>query len=145
MAMATLPAASIGDISEHCLKRDDTFVEHINIEKNVAPGSGYVMTTYHSYSSEHTKSIEKKLLRRIDRRIMPLVVLIYIFSYLDRNSVSRATSSHSGFNANDMNRLLRLVCMVSRKTPMSAVQSTTLLLRSSQSGISSCSYRLLSL
>lgn len=76
-------------VSEHGLKREEVFVEDIDMDKKDVSGSGYVMTTYHSYSPEYSNKVEKKLLRRIDLRIMPLVVIIYIFSYLDRNSVSR--------------------------------------------------------
>ncbi|OBT51672.1 hypothetical protein VE04_07838 [Pseudogymnoascus sp. 24MN13] len=76
--------------AEHSVKRDDTFVEDIDIDKNDISGSGYVMSTYHSYTPEYSSEVEKKLLRRIDLRIMPLVVIIYIFSYLDRNSITQA-------------------------------------------------------
>lgn len=62
------------------------------------------MSTYHSYTPKYSSEVEKRLLRRIDLRIMPLVVIIYIFSYLDRNRVSRATSSNSNFNADYMIR-----------------------------------------
>jgi hypothetical protein len=90
--------------AEHSVKRDDTFVEDIDIDKNDISGSGYVMSTYHSYTPEYSSEVEKKLLRRIDLRIMPLVVIIYIFSYLDRNSVSEATSPYSNLNADEIIR-----------------------------------------
>ncbi|KAF2176139.1 MFS general substrate transporter [Zopfia rhizophila CBS 207.26] len=48
------------------------------------------MITYRSYSPELTARLERKLVRKIDKRIMPLVVTIYIFSYLDRNSITQA-------------------------------------------------------
>lgn len=49
-----------------------------------------VMETYRSYAPEFSKDTEKKLLRRIDKRILPLVVIIYIFNYMDRNSITQA-------------------------------------------------------
>jgi hypothetical protein len=72
------------------MKTNETYIEDVDLdnESKGGGGLGYVMTTYHSYTAQHSAEIEKKLLRRIDIRIMPLVVTIYIFSYLDRNSVS---------------------------------------------------------
>lgn len=129
-------------VSEHGLKREDAFVEDIDVDKKDASGSGYVMTTYHSYSPEYSNKVEKKLLRRIDLRIMPLVVIIYIFSYLDRNSVSRAITLSTIFNSNEIIRLLRLVCMVCRRILRLLAQSTTLLLLYSRLDMSLCNYRL---
>ncbi|KAF2653091.1 MFS general substrate transporter [Lophiostoma macrostomum CBS 122681] len=51
---------------------------------------GKVMAKFHSYDPEHVARIEKKLVRRLDTRIMPLVVIVYIFCYLDRNSITQA-------------------------------------------------------
>ncbi|KAH9213279.1 putative allantoate permease [Leptodontidium sp. 2 PMI_412] len=74
--------------SQYDIKREETCVE--DIETKPTQRTGHVMTTFHSYSSEHQKAVEKRLLRRIDIHIMPLVVIIYIFSYLDRNSITQA-------------------------------------------------------
>lgn len=79
-------ALPVATESQYDIKREETCVE--DIETKPTQRTGHVMTTFHSYSSEHQKAVEKRLLRRIDIHIMPLVVIIYIFSYLDRNSVS---------------------------------------------------------
>ena len=34
--------------------------------------------------------VERRLVRRIDIRILPMVIIIYIFNYLDRNSITQA-------------------------------------------------------
>lgn len=49
-----------------------------------------VMATYHSYEPEYRRDVELKLRRKIDTRILPLVVIIYLFNYLDRNSITQA-------------------------------------------------------
>lgn len=49
-----------------------------------------VVDIYRSYSAEYRTNIEKKLVQRIDRRLLPLVVVIYLFNYLDRNSITQA-------------------------------------------------------
>lgn len=49
-----------------------------------------VMDTYYSYSEDFTRETEKKLLRKIDLRLLPLIVIIYLFNYLDRNSITQA-------------------------------------------------------
>lgn len=71
-------------------KNEAHFVENVAM-KEEGQVADDVVATYNSYSPEFSAQVEKKLLRRIDLRIMPLVVIIYIFSYLDRNSVSRTT------------------------------------------------------
>jgi sugar phosphate permease len=49
-----------------------------------------VMDVYMSYGPEFRQNIERQLRRKIDMRIMPLIVLIYLFNYLDRNSITQA-------------------------------------------------------
>lgn len=49
-----------------------------------------VMDTYRSYSQAYRSETEKQLVRKVDRRLLPLVVTIYLFNYLDRNSITQA-------------------------------------------------------
>lgn len=49
-----------------------------------------VMAIYRSYDPEYRRDVELKLRRKIDTRILPLVVIIYLFNYLDRNSITQA-------------------------------------------------------
>lgn len=49
-----------------------------------------IMSTYYSYSQEHRNEIENRLRKKIDTRVLPMVVLIYLFNYLDRNSITQA-------------------------------------------------------
>ncbi|GAQ47408.1 hypothetical protein AtubIFM55763_009997 [Aspergillus tubingensis] len=60
------------------------------IEDVAADGVTDVMATYRAYDAEFARTIEHGLLRKIDRRILPLVLLIYLFNYLDRNSITQA-------------------------------------------------------
>lgn len=39
---------------------------------------------------EERRAAEKKLLRRIDRRLLPMLILMYILNYLDRNNIAAA-------------------------------------------------------
>jgi hypothetical protein len=41
-------------------------------------------------SISEREKFEKKLLRRIDLRLMPMTVLMYIMNYLDRNNIASA-------------------------------------------------------
>ncbi|KAJ5609257.1 hypothetical protein N7528_009824 [Penicillium herquei] len=45
---------------------------------------------YRATLSEEEKIIERQLLRRIDSLIMPLVVLVYLLNYIDRNNYAAA-------------------------------------------------------
>jgi hypothetical protein len=41
-------------------------------------------------SMEELATMEKKMVRRMDIRIMPVIILLYVLNYLDRNSISAA-------------------------------------------------------
>ncbi|KXH32305.1 TNA1 is necessary for nicotinic acid import into the cell [Colletotrichum simmondsii] len=41
-------------------------------------------------SEEELKSLEKKLIRKVDLRMLPTMILIYIMNYLDRNAIGSA-------------------------------------------------------
>lgn len=48
------------------------------------------VTLYRTYSADEVAAIEKRLVRKLDSRILPTIVLIYILNYLDRNSITQA-------------------------------------------------------
>jgi hypothetical protein len=60
------------------------------IEDSRIDQASSVIKIYDSYTPEFAAETERKLVRRIDLRLMPLVVGIYIFNYLDRNSITQA-------------------------------------------------------
>lgn len=62
-------------------------VETIDGDKIVKQG---IMATYRSYDPAFSKATEKHLVKSIDIRLLPLIVTIYIFNYLDRNSITQA-------------------------------------------------------
>lgn len=49
-----------------------------------------VVETYRSYPTDYRNEAERKLVRKVDKRLLPLVVIIYLFNYLDRNSITQA-------------------------------------------------------
>jgi hypothetical protein len=49
-----------------------------------------IMDIYRSYEPEYAAQAERALVRKMDQRILPLVVIIYLFNYLDRNSITQA-------------------------------------------------------
>jgi hypothetical protein len=49
-----------------------------------------MMSTYRSYDPTFSKETEKRLVKNIDIRLLPIIVTIYIFNYLDRNSITQA-------------------------------------------------------
>lgn len=48
------------------------------------------LTIYRTYTADEAALIEKRLVRKLDMRILPTIVLIYILNYLDRNSITQA-------------------------------------------------------
>ncbi|KAK2471441.1 hypothetical protein H9L39_17672 [Fusarium oxysporum f. sp. albedinis] len=58
--------------------------------ENVPTKQLTLLDTYRSYTPEFSKETETQLVRKIDLRLLPLVVTIYLFNYLDRNSITQA-------------------------------------------------------
>ena len=42
------------------------------------------------YSHEEMAQMEKKLVRKIDIRLLPMLIIMYIMNYLDRNNIAAA-------------------------------------------------------
>ncbi|KPI39766.1 putative transporter [Cyphellophora attinorum] len=61
--------------------------ERLEVELGRVPT---VVDEYHALDPDDAAAVERSLLRKIDLRILPLVVIIYIFNYLDRNSITQA-------------------------------------------------------
>ena len=83
--MARTPAPYVATV-DNAIKGEATHpicIEQINKPQTV-------VETYRSYSLEYSRETEKQLLRKIDTRLLPLVVVIYLFNYLDRNSITQA-------------------------------------------------------
>src|SRR5690349_4827028 len=66
---------------------NEAFVE--NVKDSTGERLG-VFHTYESYTAEFAAETGRKLVRKMDLRLMPLLVAIYIFNYLDRNSITQA-------------------------------------------------------
>ncbi|KAJ5758085.1 uncharacterized protein N7511_006779 [Penicillium nucicola] len=60
------------------------------VEDSPADDPSNPMSIYFSYDPEFRKKVETQLRRKIDTRILPLIVLIYLLNYLDRNSITQA-------------------------------------------------------
>ena len=69
-------------------------IEEVRIEDTTGSLNGLdsdnPVTRYHLFSAQEAAAIEKTLVRKIDLRILPVLVLIYILNYLDRNSITQA-------------------------------------------------------
>ncbi|KAK5110898.1 hypothetical protein LTR62_005436 [Meristemomyces frigidus] len=64
-------------------------LEEISTEPDLQKADNAV-TTYRSIPADELAIAEKKLVRKLDMRIMPAIVVIYILNYLDRNSIAQA-------------------------------------------------------
>ncbi|KAF5568784.1 allantoate permease [Fusarium phyllophilum] len=58
--------------------------------ENVPTKQLTLLDTYRSYTPGFSKETEARLLRKIDLRLLLLIVTIYLFNYLDRNSITQA-------------------------------------------------------
>ncbi|OQE18296.1 hypothetical protein PENSTE_c018G03077 [Penicillium steckii] len=80
----SLPVATSDDRDGKSASKD------IWVENSQETRSNDVMNAFLSYDPDFRRQVEKQLLRKIDTRILPLIVLIYLFNYLDRNSITQA-------------------------------------------------------
>lgn len=85
MASTESPARKSLDDSQVKTDKNDIWVEN---SQNEDPSD--VMGIYFSYDTEYRHKVEIQLRRKIDTRILPLIVLIYLLNYLDRNSITQA-------------------------------------------------------
>lgn len=65
------------------LERPDTPVKE-NPEYGLALSIPAMPPPLHSLADEERDALEKRLVRKLDVRLMPMLVLIYILNYLDR-------------------------------------------------------------
>lgn len=71
---------SINDIQE------EEFGQGLDTLKSSNP-----VTLYRTYSTAEATAIEKRLVRKLDTRILPTIVLIYILNYVSALQVKRKT------------------------------------------------------
>ncbi|CAI7604041.1 unnamed protein product [Penicillium pancosmium] len=83
-ANSSTPLAS-DDRDAKSVSKNDISVENSQDERPTD-----AMAHFLSYEPEYRRQVEKQLLRKVDTRILPLIVLIYLFNYLDRNSITQA-------------------------------------------------------
>lgn len=70
---------------------EDTRMEtsSLKLEAAVATDRGMPECLRHM-SQEELNNLEKGLLRKVDRRLLPMMIIIYIMNYLDRNAIGAA-------------------------------------------------------
>ncbi|EDK40974.1 hypothetical protein PGUG_05072 [Meyerozyma guilliermondii ATCC 6260] len=74
----------VEDLEEEEVKRVAT-VENVELERNLE-----LPESLQHMSEEEFAAFEKKTKRKIDLRLLPMLVLIYILNYLDRNNIASA-------------------------------------------------------
>lgn len=81
-------------LSLHCPAKhapvDQPHVATVEMTNGDKPVQQSIMSTYRSYDAVFSKKTEKRLVKSIDIRLLPLIVTIYVFNYLDRNSITQA-------------------------------------------------------
>ena len=51
---------------------------------------GWRLTRLPAVPADERAKLERKLVRKIDLRILPMIILMYILNYLDRNNIASA-------------------------------------------------------
>jgi hypothetical protein len=81
--MATLPHPSADDVDD--VDKVSTSEADNNVTTHRLPPVGI-----RNLSPEESLALEKRLRRKIDLRLMPMLILMYILNYLDRNNIAAA-------------------------------------------------------
>lgn len=60
------------------------------VEEAKTPQDENMPEILRSYSPEELQAMEKKLLRRIDLRSLPILIILFLLNILDRNAIANA-------------------------------------------------------
>lgn len=71
-------------------KNQSKEVEHVEDDSSTPDKSTRAPAYVRNLTPEDRKQIEISLRRKVDTRLLPMVVLIYIMNYLDRNNIAAA-------------------------------------------------------
>jgi hypothetical protein len=74
------PKGNIPDHVEYSPGKDD----------DIVPLASQMPTCLVNLTSEEREKMEKKLVRKIDTRLLVMIVVMYILNYLDRNNIASA-------------------------------------------------------
>lgn len=69
---------------DHVEKADVEHQEYFQDDSNILNDVSREEAMHHAVLSEEELLVEKKLVRKIDLLIMPLVILVYLMNYIDR-------------------------------------------------------------
>lgn len=71
-------------------KHDSDFVDLVNLDTHGSNGRPTAPPVIAALSPEERRHLERRLVRKIDLRLLPPVILMYILNYLDRNNIATA-------------------------------------------------------
>lgn len=75
---------------EEKLKTSAQYYEEGNDEPGDEKLAPHVPELIQGLTEEERRVLEKKLVRKIDLRLLPMLILMYIMNYLDRNNIASA-------------------------------------------------------
>ncbi|KAL5614069.1 hypothetical protein FOVSG1_003132 [Fusarium oxysporum f. sp. vasinfectum] len=83
------------------------FVEHVDRSEGTMHNEKGVALADSDVIDEEYRAREKKLVRKLDMTLMPIIFILYLFNYLDRNNIAQAKldsfEEDLGLTGNDFN------------------------------------------
>jgi hypothetical protein len=67
-------------------------VEHVDRSEGTLHNEKGVALADSDIIDEEYRAREKKLVRKLDMTLMPIIFILYLFNYLDRNNIAYATN-----------------------------------------------------
>lgn len=109
----TMSPRPSNDIEAHA---DKSYVDNVEVVANAdRPNARKEAPAYvASLTPEEREQAEKALVRKIDLRLLPMIIIMYILNYLDRNNIVSSLACSSVY-ASSLYSRLRLVWQVSKK------------------------------
>lgn len=66
-------------------------VDAVDLVENAVPeNSSRAPTLIRNLTPEERRKLEKSLMRKIDLRLLPMIIIMYILNFLDRNNIAAA-------------------------------------------------------
>lgn len=75
-------------------RRDDSLSSEKGIPTPATPARITVPEILAGYTEEEIEHKSKALVRKIDLRLLPAIVIMYILNYIDRNNIAAARLAH---------------------------------------------------
>ena len=92
-----MPPASAEKIDAEKVTGDDVLIEHVSETKDETSDESNIVV-----NSERRAEQERRLVRKLDMRLLPMVFIIYVMNYIDASNRTLSTEYFDLLNRREM-------------------------------------------